>query len=40
MRKFAAVLGIVLVALFVTACGNSPDGDSGRLTGTSSVPAL
>jgi hypothetical protein len=40
MRKIAAVLGIVLASLLVTGCGNSPDGDSGRLKNISYLPPL
>jgi hypothetical protein len=40
MKKIAAILGVVLVSLFMTGCGNSPDGDSGRLKNISYLPPL
>lgn len=31
MKKALCVFGVVMMSLLAVGCGNSPDGDSGRL---------
>jgi len=40
MRKIVSLLGVILASLLMTGCGNSPDGDSGRLKNISYLPPL
>ncbi|MEY2701062.1 MAG: hypothetical protein RIQ52_1817 [Pseudomonadota bacterium] len=39
MKKVLLVLGVVMVSLMAAGCGNSADGDSGRLS-FKSAPSL
>ncbi|MBP1152863.1 hypothetical protein JOD69_004732 [Methylocaldum sp. RMAD-M] len=39
MKKLACVISLVMVALGVIACGNSPDGDKQKISTTVS-PSL
>jgi len=39
MKKLACVISVVMVALGLVACGNSPDGDKQKISTTVS-PSL
>ena len=40
MRKASLMAALILMSMVVAGCGNSPDGDSGRLSNVSSLPPL